>query len=86
LEKAGKKVEFKKSPEPVPKELKEAFKSNPALKKAFYALTPGRQRGYILYFSAPKQSKTRQNRIEKYTPNILNGEGMHDGYRKNKKA
>ena len=57
IEKSGKKVETVKNPEPVPEELIEAFKEDPAFKKAFYALTPGRQRGYIIHFSQPKQSK-----------------------------
>ncbi|MCY9268240.1 YdeI/OmpD-associated family protein, partial [Bacillus licheniformis] len=50
----------------------------PALKAAFEALTPGRQRAYILYFSKPKQSKTRESRIEKYTQQILDGKGLND--------
>jgi uncharacterized protein YdeI (YjbR/CyaY-like superfamily) len=50
----------------------------PALKKAFYALTPGRQRGYLLYFSSAKQSKTRESRIEKSMPRILKGKGLED--------
>jgi uncharacterized protein YdeI (YjbR/CyaY-like superfamily) len=77
-EKAGLKVEFKKNPEPIPKELKNKLDEIPALKTAFKALTPGRQRGYILYFSAPKQSKTRESRIEKWLQHILNGKGMQD--------
>ena len=52
----------------------------PDLKDAFNALTPGRQRGYIFYFSAPKQSKTRESRIEKYIDQILDGEGLNDNY------
>ena len=63
-EKAGLKVKFKKNPEPIPKELKNKLDEIPALKTAFKALTPGRQRGYILYFSAAKQSKTREARVE----------------------
>jgi uncharacterized protein YdeI (YjbR/CyaY-like superfamily) len=78
LEKAGKKVAFKKQPEAAPEELLEKFQESPALKEAFEALTPGRQRGYILYFSGAKQSKTRHSRIEKYTPKILAGKGFHD--------
>jgi len=50
----------------------------PALKTAFEAMTPGRQRGYLLYLSAPKQSKTRESRVEKCTPQILNGKGLND--------
>lgn len=78
LEKAGKKVEFKKQPETMPEELENRLQENPELKKAFYALTPGRQRGYILYFSGAKQSKTRESRIEKYIPKIMEGKGFHD--------
>jgi uncharacterized protein YdeI (YjbR/CyaY-like superfamily) len=78
VEKAGLKVDFKKKPEPVPEEFQHKLKENPALKTAFYALTPGRQRGYILYFSAAKQSKTRESRIEKYAPKILKGKGLED--------
>jgi len=77
-EKAGLKVEFKKNPEPIPEELQNKLDEIPALKTAFKALTPGRQRGYILYFSAPKQSKTRESRIEKWLQHILNGKGMQD--------
>ena len=77
-EKAGLKVTFKKNPEPVPEELQNKLDEIPALKAAFAALTPGRQRGYILYFSAAKQSKTREARIEKYMRQILNGKGLND--------
>ena len=59
-------------------ELKEAFKKNPSLKKAFEGLTPGRQRGYHIFFSQAKQSVTRVSRIEKYTRQILAGKGMQD--------
>ena len=62
----------------VPQELQIKFNKIPTLKTAFYALTPGRQRGYYLYFSAPKQSKTRESRIEKCMKQILNGKGLHD--------
>lgn len=85
LEKAGKKVKFKKNPEPIPEELEDRFRSDPILKSAFEALTPGRQRGYILFFSAPKKSKTRESRIKKSVGKILNGEGLHDKYRSYKK-
>jgi uncharacterized protein YdeI (YjbR/CyaY-like superfamily) len=78
LEKAGLKVTFKKNPEPVPDELQNKFDEDPSLETAFFALTPGRQRGYILYFSAPKQAKTRESRIEKCTPMIFSGKGLHD--------
>jgi uncharacterized protein YdeI (YjbR/CyaY-like superfamily) len=77
-EKAGLKVEFKKNPEPIPEELQNKLDENRALKTAFRALTPGRQRGYILYFSAAKQSKTRESRIAKWMPQILNGKGLND--------
>jgi len=77
-EKAGLKVEFKKKPEPVPKELQNKLDEIPALKTAFDALTPGRQRGYILYFSAAKQSKTRESRVEKCMQQILKGKGLND--------
>lgn len=76
VEKAGLKVDFKK--EPVPEELQQKMNEHPAFKAAFNALTPGRQRAYILYFSAPKQSKTRVSRIEKYMQRILDGKGMND--------
>ncbi len=78
LEKSGKKVHFNKNPEPIPVELQEKMDANPALATAFKALTPGRQRGYILFFSAPKQSKTRESRIEKMIPQILAGKGMNE--------
>jgi uncharacterized protein YdeI (YjbR/CyaY-like superfamily) len=77
-EKAGLKVTLKKNPEPVPAELQSRFDEDLAFKKAFAALTPGRQRGYILYFSAAKQSKTRESRIEKCLPQILKGKGLND--------
>lgn len=79
VEKAGSKVDFKKNAElEIPEEFKNKLDENPALKTAFYALTHGRQRAYILYFSAPKQSKTRQSRIEKCVEKILNGKGLND--------
>lgn len=78
VEKIGLSVSFKKKPEPVPEEFQTALDQQPELKNAFEALTPGRQRGYILYFSAPKQSKTRVSRIEKSMVKILKGEGLHD--------
>jgi uncharacterized protein YdeI (YjbR/CyaY-like superfamily) len=79
VEKAGLEVNFKKNTEfTVPEELQSKFEENPALKTAFEALTPGRQRAYLLYFSEPKQSKTRQARIEKYTQQILAGKGLQD--------
>ncbi|VEF47535.1 YdeI [Bacillus freudenreichii] len=77
VEKAGLKVE-KKTEFTIPEELQNKFEENPALKTAFEALTPGRQRAYCLYFSAAKQSKTRVARIEKYTQQILDGKGLND--------
>jgi uncharacterized protein YdeI (YjbR/CyaY-like superfamily) len=85
VEKAGLKVEFKKNPESIPEELENRFSNDPTLQTAFEALTPGRQRGYILYFSAPKQSKTRESRIDKCIGKILNGEGLNDKYQARKK-
>jgi uncharacterized protein YdeI (YjbR/CyaY-like superfamily) len=79
VEKAGLKVNLKKTTEySIPEEFQNKLKKNPALKTAFKALTPGRQRAYLLYFSAPKQSKTRESRIEKYIPQILKGKGLND--------
>ena len=80
IEESGKKVEFKKNPEPIPDELLEAFEQDPAFKKAFFALTAGRQRGYIIHFSQSKQSQTRIGRIEKYKEQIFNGIGLNDKY------
>jgi uncharacterized protein YdeI (YjbR/CyaY-like superfamily) len=77
-EKAGLEVIYKKKSEPVPKELQNKLDEIPALKTAFNALTPGRQRGYLLYFSAAKQSKTRESRVEKCTPQILKGKGLNN--------
>ncbi|MBZ6486605.1 hypothetical protein CCZ20_22450 [Priestia aryabhattai] len=79
VEKAGLKVKAKKPEELIiPEELQHKFDEIPALKDAFTTLTPGRQRAYILYFSAAKQSKTRASRVEKCIPNILNGKGLND--------
>ena len=79
VEKAGLKVEYKETEEfPIPEEVEAAFQEDPALQIAFKALTPGRQRAYLLYFSAPKQAKTRIARIEKYRPQILTGKGLND--------
>jgi len=79
VEKAGLKVELKKTAEFVmAEELKNKFTEVPALKAAFYALTPGRQRGYLLHFSAPKQSKTREARIENCMERIFKGKGLQD--------
>ena len=77
-EKAGLKVNYKKATEfSIPDEFLNKLDENPALETAFYALTPGRQRAYILYFSAPKQSKTRTARVEKCMQQILNGKGLN---------
>lgn len=79
VEKAGLKVPMKKTAEyPVPEELEQAMHENPNLKAAFEALTPGRQRGYLLHFSQPKQSKTRAARIQKCLPKIFEGKGYND--------
>ena len=79
VEKAGLKVNFKKTTEfIIPEEFQKTLDENPALKAAFDALTPGRQRAYILYFSAPKQSKTRESRVEKCIPLIFDGMGLND--------
>lgn len=79
LERSGAKVDFSAKLELViPEELERKFEQLPALRTAFQALTPGRQRGYILHFTAAKQSKTREARIDKCTPQILEGRGMHD--------
>jgi uncharacterized protein YdeI (YjbR/CyaY-like superfamily) len=79
VEKSGLKVELKKTAEfPMPDEFKATLDLNPDLKKAFKALTPGRQRAYLLYFSSAKQAKTRESRIEKYVPQILSGKGLDD--------
>ena len=79
VEKAGLKVPPKKTKEfDIPEEFQNKLNKNPALKKAFSVLTPGRQRAYLLYFSQPKQSKTREARVEKFIPQILNGKGLND--------
>lgn len=79
VEKAGLKVTLKKTSEyPVSEEFKKQLDKRASLKKAFTALTPGRQRGYLFYFSQPKQAATRTSRVEKCIPKILNGEGLND--------
>lgn len=79
VEKAGLEVDLKETSEfNMPEELQHKLDEDPAFKTAFEALTPGRQRGYLLYFSSAKQAKTREARIEKYTPKILNGKGFND--------
>ncbi len=79
VEKAGLRVKLKKTSDfKIPEEFQKKLNKNAALKKAFHALTPGRQRSYIFHFSQPKQSKTREARVEKYIPQILTGKGLDD--------
>ena len=79
VERAGLKVKLKETNEfPIPEEFRKKLDKNDALKMAFKALTPGRQRACIFYFSQPKQSKTRESRIEKSTQQILKGKGLND--------
>src|SRR5258706_660639 len=79
VEEAGLKVNFKKTTDfKIPQEFQKKLDKNRALKTAFEALTPGRQRGYIFYFSQPKHSKTRESRVEKCMKQILNGKGLSD--------
>jgi uncharacterized protein YdeI (YjbR/CyaY-like superfamily) len=79
VERAGLKVKLKKTTEfNVPEEFKQKLAKNAALKTAFNGLTPGRQRAYLLYFSQPMQSKTRESRVEKSMPKILAGKGLND--------
>ncbi|NLR78164.1 YdeI/OmpD-associated family protein [Chitinophaga eiseniae] len=79
LEQSGAKVQYKKVTEyPVPEEFQQKLDTLPALRTAFEDLTPGRQRGYLLYFAAAKQSKTRASRVEKYMKHILAGKGLDD--------
>src|SRR6188768_436566 len=79
VEKAGLKVKLKKTTEfKMPEEFKKKLDKSPALKTAFHALTPGRQRAYLLHFSSAKQAKTRESRVEKYTSQILKGKGLDD--------
>ena len=79
IEKSGKKVQLKRTEEyEIPDELQDKLDEFPALKTAFETLTPGRQRSYIFYISQAKQSKTREERVKKYIPKILEGKGMND--------
>ena len=79
VEKSGLKPKLKKTTEySIPEEFQKKLDKTPSLKTAFKALSPGRQRGYILYFSAPKQAKTRVSRVEKSMKQILNGKGLND--------
>jgi uncharacterized protein YdeI (YjbR/CyaY-like superfamily) len=78
-EKAGVEVTYKKTSEfKIPDEFRNKLNENPPLKAAFKALTPGRQRGYLLFFSAPKQSKKREARVQKWMKQILKGKGLND--------
>lgn len=86
VEKSGRQVKHKETSEfKVPDEFKKRLNENPALRAAFEALTPGRQRGYLLYFAAPKQSQTRESRIDKSIPLIFDGMGLNDEYQLSKK-
>ncbi len=78
IETRGKKVVFKKNPEPIPEELIQVLNEDPAFKKAFEALTPGRQRSYIIFISQPKQEKTRLSRVEKCKPKVFEGKGWNE--------
>ena len=81
VERAGLKVNYKKTSEfKIPEEFKRKLDKLPTLKKAFDALTPGRQKTYIFYFSQPKLAKTRESRVEKYVKHILDGMGLTDEY------
>ncbi len=85
VDKAGLKVEYRKTEEyDVPDELQDAFNTNSGFRDAFERLTPGRQRGYLLYFAAAKQSKTRTERIEKWMGAIFDGIGLQDEYKQSK--
>jgi uncharacterized protein YdeI (YjbR/CyaY-like superfamily) len=79
VEKSGLKVNYKKTTDyMIPEEFQKRLDKNPALRKAFDRLTPGRQRAYLLYFSGAKLSKTRESRVEKWMPSILQGKGLND--------
>lgn len=79
IEKSGLQVEMKSTEEfKMPDEFRTVLQSRPSVKKAFESLTPGRQRGYLLYFSSARQAKTRQARVEKYVPMIIKGKGLED--------
>jgi uncharacterized protein YdeI (YjbR/CyaY-like superfamily) len=81
VEKAGVKVKLKETSDyPVPEEFQSKLDAMPALKAAYNALTPGRQKAYLLHFAQPKQSKTREARVEKWIPQILAGKGINDDY------
>jgi uncharacterized protein YdeI (YjbR/CyaY-like superfamily) len=78
IEQSGAKIPKPESVKELISELKHEFKNNPELESAFYRLTPGRQRGYLIYFSDAKQTATRTSRIQKYITKILDGKGFHD--------
>ena len=78
IDETGQKVTFRKHPEPMPEELLRIFDGDAEFKTAFYSLSPGRQRGYIIYFSQPKMTQTRMERIEKFRDKICNGKGIND--------
>ncbi len=78
VEKAGLKAEFKRSPEPIPEELQNRLNQDPNLRSAFEALSPGRQRSYILHISQARQAKTRKNRVEKCMSKIFEGKGFNE--------
>lgn len=78
IEERGEKVQIKREATPIPEEFQIKLDENRELKSAFESLTPGRQRTYLFHFSAPKQFKTRESRIEKSIPNILDGKGMNE--------
>ena len=79
IEKAGLKVVLEDNAGPeLPEEFQKILDANKKFSKAFYSLTPGRQRGYIMFFSAPKQSSTRTTRVEKYMERIMDGKGLND--------
>ncbi len=81
VEESGAKFEYVKNPEPVPDELLQAFEDDPVFERAFYALTPGRQRGYIIHISSSPKTQTRLERIEKSKQPIFNGVGLNDKYK-----
>lgn len=85
VEQARLQIEFKKALEPLPDELLAEFEEDMAFAQAFYALTPGRQRGYVLHFSQPKSSSSRSNRIAKCKGQIMRGQGLHDAYKSGNK-
>lgn len=86
IEENGKKVVRSNKPETIPEELIQAFQSDAELENAFYKLSPGRQRGYIYFFSQPKQVQTRKKRIQQCRAQILNGLGLNDHYRKQRES